>query len=154
MARTNERKLQALVRQSRSFGESRRQRLSTYRIAKQYTFHAGHHLAGLPEGHKCRNPHGHTFTAEVIVGSDVLVPPGFVTDFGDLAPFGAYIDAELDHRDLNQVLDFPPTSEAIAEVLALWFLDNLQSRIHGRLLAVRVSETPTSWAEYTVGTRP
>ncbi len=119
-------------------------------IAKRWRFDAAHHLDGLPEGHKCARVHGHTWNVEVSVTSAQLTPPGFVTDFGDLASFGAYLAAELDHRDLNEVLDFPPTSERLAEHLAGWFIDHVQPTIPGRLAAVRVSETPTSWAEYRV----
>lgn len=126
----------------------RRNGATVYRIGKRFTFDAAHHLPSLPEGHKCARQHGHTYTVEVVVTADGLVPPGFVTDFGDLGPFADYIDADLDHRDLSTVLDFEPTSEALAAHLAGWFVTNLEPVIPGRLVAVRVWETPTSWAEY------
>jgi 6-pyruvoyltetrahydropterin/6-carboxytetrahydropterin synthase len=125
--------------------------MTTYSIGKRFSFDAAHHLPDLPEEHKCRRVHGHTFAVEVIVGSDNLVPPGFVTDFGDLGPFADYIRSELDHRNLNEVLNFPPTSEAIAQHLARWFITNVQPKISGQLVAVRVAETPSTWAQYTVG---
>ena len=119
-------------------------------IAKRWHFDAAHHLDDLPEGHKCARVHGHTWNVEVRVTAAQLMSPGFVTDFGDLAPFGAYLTAELDHRDLNEVFDFPPTSERLAEHLATWIIQHLQPTIPGRLAAVRVSETPATWAEYRV----
>jgi 6-pyruvoyltetrahydropterin/6-carboxytetrahydropterin synthase len=122
-----------------------------YRIGKQFTFDAAHHLPGLPAGHKCARMHGHSYAAEFVLAADRLTPPGFVTDFGDLAPIRKYIDTTLDHRDLNEVLGVEPTCEAIAEHLAGWFTHHLAGTIQGRLELVRVWETATSWAEYIPG---
>ncbi len=122
-----------------------------YRIGKQFTFEAAHHLPGLPAGHKCARAHGHSYTAEFVLASDRLTPPGFVADFGDLAPVRRYIAAALDHRDLNEVLDAEPTSEAIAEHLASWFAGHLADELPARLALVRVWETATSYAEYVPG---
>ncbi len=120
-----------------------------WRIGKRFTFDAAHHLPGLPEGHKCGRLHGHTYTVEVVLGGDTLTGPGFVTDFGDLAPFGRYLDDCFDHRCLNDVLGGEaPTSERLARHLAEWLERHLADAVGGRLAAVRVSETPGSWAEY------
>jgi 6-pyruvoyltetrahydropterin/6-carboxytetrahydropterin synthase len=124
--------------------------MAVYTIGKSFTFAAAHHLSGLPEGHQCARVHGHTYTVTVALGAPLLVGPGFVTDFGDLAPFGDHLKAELDHRDLNEVFEFEPTSERIAEALAVWFIAHVQPRIPGRLIAMRVSESATTWADYTV----
>lgn len=122
-----------------------------YRIGKQFTFHAAHHLPSLPADHKCSRVHGHTYTVEFVLAATDLIGPGFVTDFGDLAVAGRYLAETFDHRDLNEVLDVEPTSEALARHLADWFLIEVQPGVHGRLAAVRVSETASSWAEYFVG---
>lgn len=126
----------------------------TYRIGKSFTFDAAHRLPGLREGHKCGRLHGHTYTVEVVLTAPALSPPGFVTDFGDLAPLKAHIDTQLDHQDLDAVLDVPSTSEALACHLAEWFMAHVEPAIPGQLVSLRVSETPTSWAEYTVPERP
>ncbi|KPM52581.1 6-pyruvoyl tetrahydropterin synthase [Frankia sp. R43] len=120
-----------------------------YRIGKRFSFDAAHHLEGLASGHKCARVHGHTYTVEVVLTADRLSGPGFVTDFGDLVPFSDFLDKHFDHRDLNEVLDVPPTSELVATHLAHWFIDNLEPLIPGRLVSMRVAETPGSWAEYT-----
>jgi 6-pyruvoyltetrahydropterin/6-carboxytetrahydropterin synthase len=125
-----------------------------YEIGKRFRFEAAHHLPGLPEGHKCGRPHGHSYTVEVVLTASELTPPGFVTDFADLAPFRAYLDRELDHRDLNEVVDFPPVSENLAAHLAAWFMTNVEPTIPGRLVRIRVSETADTWAEYTPDRQP
>lgn len=89
-----------------------------FRIGKSFTFESAHHISGLPDGHKCARPHGHSYTVTVMLERQELVEPGFVTDFGELTPFKRYIDECLDHRDLNEVLDIPPTSELLAHHLA------------------------------------
>jgi 6-pyruvoyltetrahydropterin/6-carboxytetrahydropterin synthase len=119
-------------------------------IGKRFQFDAAHHLPSLPEGHKCRRPHGHTYNVTLCLSAPVLSGPGFVTDFGDLAPFKTFLDSTLDHQDLNEVLDFEPTSERLAAYLADWFTEHLQARIPGRLVWVEVAETPTSWARYAI----
>jgi 6-pyruvoyltetrahydropterin/6-carboxytetrahydropterin synthase len=124
-----------------------------FQITKRWRFDAAHHLDGLVDGHKCARVHGHTWTVEVTLAAAQLAPPGFVTDFGDLTAFGEYLATAFDHRDLNTVVDFPPTSERLAEHLAAWFMANVQPGVPGRLTAVRVSETPSSWAEYLLEQR-
>jgi len=119
-----------------------------YRIGKRFTFDAAHTLAGLPAGHKCARLHGHTYTVEIELAASELSPPGFVTDFGDLAPFRSYLSERIDHRPLNEVLDVEPTSENLARHFFTWCTEHLEPEIAGRVTAVRVSETPQSWAEY------
>lgn len=120
-----------------------------YRIAKQFKFEAAHSLPGLPDGHKCGRPHGHSYRAEVTLSTaGDLSLPGFVVDFGDLAPFGVYLDESLDHRDLNTVLDVPATSENLARHLFDWCVKHVELPGDVRVQKVRVSETASTYAEY------
>lgn len=120
-----------------------------HRIGKQFGFEAAHSLPDLPQGHKCARPHGHSYTVEVtIVADGELTGPGFVVDFADLAPLGAYLNAELDHRDLNAVLPVAPTSENLAAHLYQWCTANLALPVGVRVEKVRVSETASTFAEY------
>ncbi|GAA4256583.1 6-carboxytetrahydropterin synthase QueD [Dactylosporangium darangshiense] len=123
---------------------------STYMIGKSFGFSAAHRLPGLPKGHKCRRRHGHNFTAQVVLGADQLVPPGFVADFGDLDRFRRYLNRRLDHRDLNTVLDEPPTCENLARHLAAWFLEHMPAHLSDALVRITVSESDSSWAAYHV----
>ncbi|WP_372412684.1 6-pyruvoyl tetrahydropterin synthase family protein [Streptomyces luteireticuli] len=122
----------------------------TFTIGKTFNFEAGHRLPGLPPEHKCSRQHGHSYEVEVILTAPELEEPGFVTDFGALAPFKMYLDTELDHHNLHEVLPFEPTSERLARFLATWFIHNVQPTISGRLVAVRVRETARSWARFDV----
>lgn len=93
--------------------------------------------------------HGHGYTVEVEVGADALTGPGWVTDFGDLAPFGRYLAGHFDHRHLNDVLEDQPTSENLAAHFFGWCAGHLDPVIPGSVTAVRVSEKQgATWAEY------
>jgi len=57
----------------------------------------------------------------------------------------------VDHRHLNDVIEGEPT----AERLAWWLYESLKGELPGevaaKLVAVRVQETPSTWAEYRPG---
>ncbi len=105
-----------------------------------------HELRLLPEGHQCRRNHGHNYVVTLTLTADRLDEYGFVTDFGEFAPFGDYLKTTFDHRLLNDVVDFHPTSELFAYHLGCWFIENVEPQIHGRLVSVRVAETRLSSA--------
>jgi len=116
-----------------------------FTISKDFTFSASHQLAGLPEGHQCARLHGHNYVCRVEISSDHLDSTGFVVDYGELSPAGRWIDEHLDHRHLNDVLDFNPTAENLARYLA-GFVATLE--LPGAV-AVSVSETPKTWARWS-----
>jgi 6-pyruvoyltetrahydropterin/6-carboxytetrahydropterin synthase len=126
-----------------------------YTITKAFSFSASHTLTGPRPDHKCGRLHGHNYTVVVSCDADDLDEHGFVVDFGDLEPIGAFIEETLDHRHLNDVLPFQPSSEMLARHLFDWCAANLAEPISSRLRAVRVSEKIGSTsAAYRPGTRP
>lgn len=120
-----------------------------FRIAKRFTFEASHVLTAVPEGHKCRRLHGHNYEVEVVCEAAELDRRGMVVDYHDLDPVGRLIDATLDHRHLNDVIEGEPTAERLAWWLYEALKAELPSEVAHRLRAVRVSETPRTWAEYS-----
>lgn len=122
-----------------------------YTITKEFHFSAAHRLYGLPEGHQCGREHGHNFIVEVELQSDELNDVGFIVDYGDLAPLKRYIDTTLDHRHLNEVLGPAlPGGQTSAENIAKHLFDWCKV-LWPQVSAVRVSETPKTWAEYRRG---
>ncbi|WP_198586198.1 6-carboxytetrahydropterin synthase QueD [Roseovarius salinarum] len=115
-----------------------------YRIAKEFHFSASHQLKQVPAEHQCARLHGHNYVVTVELASDVLDAQGFVRDYLDLAPLKRYIDDALDHRHLNDVLGDDCVT---AEQMARHFYDWCHAR-WPETVAVRVSETPKTWAEY------
>lgn len=109
-------------------------------ISKEFAFSASHILSGLAEGHPCSRLHGHNYTVTLEL-SGPLDDVGMVVDFGALRSFGSFVDNVLDHRHLNDVMPINPTSENLAE----WIAVNLRLELP-QLTAVIVSETPKTTA--------
>ena len=82
--------------------------------------------------------------AEVELAAEELDENGFIVDYRELKPLKEWIDNALDHRHLNEVFGHDMvTSERLAKEIydfckAHW----------PQTSAVRVSETPKTWAEY------
>lgn len=74
----------------------------------------------------------------LVLGADGLNEVGFITDFGDLKPFGAYLRAPAGDRGLR-VAD-----PALVAHLAGWFVHNVEPGIRGRLVSVRVDSGTTT----------
>ncbi|WP_042689694.1 6-carboxytetrahydropterin synthase [Azospirillum sp. B506] len=115
-----------------------------YTITKSFAFSASHRIGGLPTSHPCSNLHGHNYTVEVVLYAPELNEVGFVRDYRDLGDFKHFLDETVDHRHLNDVLGHDRTT---AEELARWFFTWCHAR-WPEVAAVRVSETPKTWAEY------
>ena len=114
-----------------------------YRISKEFHFSASHQLGHLPADHQCARLHGHNYIVVVELAAPALNGDGFVRDYHELAALKIYIDTAFDHRHLNDVLDMPST----AENMARHFFDWCRAR-WPETSAVKVSETPKTWAEY------
>jgi 6-pyruvoyltetrahydropterin/6-carboxytetrahydropterin synthase len=146
-----------------------------FRIAKRFTVESGHLLTKHPGA--CRFPHGHSRTIEIVVASATLDRRDMVCDFGALKAAAAAAVARLDHTFAinsadphcaewraaygDRILafdDIDPTSEvmareifrAVRERLTTLQPDSTYPIAPGvRLERVRVTETATSWAEYS-----
>lgn len=114
-----------------------------FRITKEFHFSASHQLHHLPQEHQCARLHGHNYIVVVELSAAGLNRDGFVRDYHDLAALKAHIDADFDHRHLNDILPCLPT----AENMARYFFDWARAR-WPEVSAVKVSETPKTWAEY------
>lgn len=95
-----------------------------YRISKAFKFSASHIINGLPDGHKCARLHGHNYEVIVTLESPTLDDVGFIVDYGDLSDLGKMIYESFDHRHLNDVVTFNPTSENLARFFYDWVQKN------------------------------
>lgn len=115
------------------------------KISQAFKFEAAHYLPNVPEKHRCRRLHGHSYRVEVQLDGPVDPRTGFVVDFFDVEQAFGDIVAALDHRCLNEVEGL---SNPTAENIAVWIWDSLKVRLK-QIAAVRVYETADCWAEYT-----
>ena len=113
-------------------------------LAKGFSFEAAHYLPNVPEGHKCRRMHGHSFKGEVVVRGPIHPTLGWVIDFADLKRAVDPLVARLDHYLLNEIEGLEnPTSE----LLAKWFWDRLAPDVPG-LYCITIEETCTTRCRY------
>lgn len=115
----------------------------TYTIAKQFELSYSHQLDGLPEHHQCARLHGHNAVVEITLAADDLDDVGFVVDYGELGPVKLMLDQTFDHRHLNDVVDFNPTAELLAQFVYDWCAE-----MGYPIARVGWSETPKTWAWY------
>lgn len=148
-----------------------------YRIAKTFEIESGHILSKHPD--KCRFPHGHSRRVEVVLAADQLDAHDMVCDFKAVKlALKEFLDAWDHALALNtddphyafyvqqygeRIVPFPhadPTTERMAKVI----FDEMQRRLAAAVAAstakypiatgvrverVRVTETSSSWAEYS-----
>ena len=118
-------------------------------IQKTVSFDAAHFLPR--HDGKCRGLHGHTYSVTAIVSGRIIntgPKTGLIMDYHDLGDIMKKHIGVLDHRVLNDIFE-NPTSELMAvELYKLMAPEVMAESCDRRLVAVRVSETPSSTAEY------
>lgn len=113
-------------------------------LYKDFTFEAAHHLPNVPEGHKCRRLHGHSFMVRIQVSGPVGEHTGWVMDFAEIKAAFKPIYDRLDHYYLNDIAGLEnPTSENLAR----WIWQELKPRLP-QLQMVEIRETCTSGCRY------
>lgn len=115
-----------------------------HRITKSFSFDSAHFLPHVPENHKCRRLHGHTYTVVLGLEGPLDEKLGWVQDYGEVSWAMAPLLEALDHRLLN---DIEGLENPTAEILAAWIFEKLSARLP-LLTDVTVKETPRTSAVY------
>ena len=114
------------------------------RLVREFTFEAAHFLPNVPQDHKCRRMHGHSFRVEVAVEGDVDPAMGWFLDYAVIRDAVEPVRAQLDHYCLNEVAGLEnPTSEHVAR----WIWERVKPALPS-LMRVTVAETCESRCEY------
>jgi 6-pyruvoyltetrahydropterin/6-carboxytetrahydropterin synthase len=131
-----------------------------FSVTKKIDFCYGHRL--LDYDGICKHPHGHNAIAEIEVRTDTLDARNMVCDFSDIKRVvKGWIDRELDHQMILRhddplvaalqamgepiyLLDSNPTVERIAKEIY-----DKSRELGLDVVAVRVYETPSSYASYS-----
>ena len=106
-----------------------------YKVTKRMEI-AGAHNLKLSYESKCSNLHGHNWIVTVYCKAEVLNEDGMVVDFTHIKKM---VHDKLDHKYLNDVVDFNPTAENIAR----WICDQVPS-----CYKVEVQESEGNTATY------
>ncbi len=111
---------------------------------KEFRFEAAHLLPQVPDGHKCKRLHGHSYRVRICVDGEVDPALGLVVDFAEITEAFEPIRKRLDHYYLNEIEGLEnPTSE----MLARWIWERLLPALP-ILSQVEVGETCTSACVY------
>jgi 6-pyruvoyltetrahydropterin/6-carboxytetrahydropterin synthase len=113
-------------------------------IFKEVTFEAAHLLPNVPEGHKCRRLHGHSYAVQIHVSAPPDPHVGWVMDFAELKAITKPVFDRLDHYYLN---DIPGLENPTSEVLARWLWKRLLPLLP-KLSKIVIRETCTSGCIY------
>ena len=96
-----------------------------YRLELDYHFSSAHQLTNAYDDKCNASIHGHNWKVKIIIETKKL-KNSMVIDFTKLKE----IVDELDHRNLNQILDFEPTAENISKYL----YERIKKEIKGNVI--------------------
>lgn len=99
------------------------------RLSTKFHFESAHFMGNqYPEAHPNRRIHGHSFTGEVMIESEVDPLTGMVMEHEDLAVAVRQVVEKLDHRLLN---DVPGLAQPTSEFICKWIFDEMKPRVKG-----------------------
>ena len=88
------------------------------RLTKDFRFEAAHTLPSLPDDHKCRQMHGHSFKIEISIEGEVDETISWVYDHKRISDAMRPLVELLDHGYLNDVEGLEsPTIERMAAMV-------------------------------------
>lgn len=113
-------------------------------LTREFVFDAAQKLGHFPEGHKCRNLHGHTFRVQVSARGEVNPDTGMLFDHAIIAEKVRPLINHLDHSYLNEIEGLEkPTIENICR----WFWERLKPEMP-ELFEIVLHETASAYCRY------
>ena len=114
-------------------------------IYKEFSFDSAHFLPNVPDGHKCKEMHGHTYKLKVVVKGKPDPNLGWIMDFKDLKDALLPVIDRLDHKLIN---DIPGLQNPTAENITIWIWDQIKPSLP-LLSRIELYETPTTGVIYS-----
>jgi len=121
-----------------------------YKIGVWDHFSSAHYLRNY-QG-KCEHLHGHNWKVEVLLGGETPDNAGMILDFGILKRHLKDILATLDHKCLNDDVEFFKNLSPSSEHIARYIFANLKEKLSSnpvKILEVKVFESENSYAIYS-----
>jgi 6-pyruvoyltetrahydropterin/6-carboxytetrahydropterin synthase len=113
-------------------------------IFREFRFEAAHFLPHVPEGHKCRRMHGHSYRLVVHLRGKADPRTGWLMDFAAVKGAVDPVIDRLDHHCLNEI---PGLENPTAEQITRWLWGQLRPRLPA-LSRLVLWETPRAGCEY------
>lgn len=113
-------------------------------IYKEFSFDSAHFLPRVPDGHKCKNMHGHTYRLRVFIEGAPDPELGWVMDFKELKDVVSIVIDQLDHKLIN---DIKGLENPTAENITIWIWDQIKPLLP-LLSRIELYETPTTGVIY------
>jgi len=118
-----------------------------YELTVKDTFASAHNLRDYKG--KCEHVHGHNYLIEASFESETLAQNGLAVDFNILKASLKAITDELDHKYLNEDVEFFRTNNTSAENIAKYIYDALKKSVtQARVSKVCVWESEKAKACY------
>lgn len=114
------------------------------KIFKQFDFDSAHFLPYVPDEHKCKKIHGHTYRMTLYFEGKLDTQLGWVIDFAEIKREINPIIQSIDHKLLN---DIEGLENPTCEVIAIWLWNKIKPKIP-LLCRIDLHETLTSGVVY------
>jgi 6-pyruvoyltetrahydropterin/6-carboxytetrahydropterin synthase len=119
--------------------------LRQMQIYKEFSFDSAHFLPNVPEGHKCKNMHGHTYRFKVVIEGEPDPHFGWIMDFKQLKDAVNPVIDQLDHNLINSIEGLEnPTAENIT----IWIWKQIKPLLP-LFSRIELYETPTTGVIYS-----
>jgi 6-pyruvoyltetrahydropterin/6-carboxytetrahydropterin synthase len=113
-------------------------------IYKEFSFDSAHFLPNVPDGHKCKEMHGHTYRLKVFIQGELDPILGWIMDFKELKDALLPVIDQLDHKLINNIKGLEnPTAENIT----VWIWEQIRPSLP-LLSRIELYETPTTGVIY------
>lgn len=113
----------------------------------EFPLEIAHSLPRMPEWHKCRRVHGHSYRVRVTITGNITDDRGMILDYAEIEEIWAkQIFARLDHQNINDALDSETTT---SEYVAEWIGSTLLRALPADLVSVELWETRCFGARWT-----
>ncbi len=101
---------------------------------------------------KCENLHGHNWKVELVVKGEKLDKSGILVDFGVLKRYLKEVLDMLDHKCINEEIEFFRSESPSSENLAKYIYEKLEDRLKDYEVSIdyiKVFESENSFAVYS-----
>jgi 6-pyruvoyltetrahydropterin/6-carboxytetrahydropterin synthase len=109
-------------------------------IYKEFSFDSAHFLPNVPDGHKCKQMHGHTYRLRVVLKGERDARLGWIMDFKELKDAISPVIDLLDHKLIN---DIKGLENPTAENITVWIWKQIRPSLP-QLSRIELYETPTT----------